>query len=187
MSRAEKRRRLRAVKKQFEKLGEFEFIELGQTGRQTEEQVRQIAPGASDAEVAGAMAHFNRCWHFASRDYHVAVDKETEHAFGDLGDAEFWHLSIKRHDREPMGDWRVMQRIKTAIAGPEAEGMELYPAESRVVDTANQYHLWVLIGAGPLPFGFQTGARTDKSGGGSVQRPGAGGDSADHWHPGDDE
>lgn len=182
MNRAEKRRRLRKVKKTFEKLGEFEFVALGQTGKQTEADVRAIVPGASDAQIADSMKHFNRCWHFASREYHVAVDKETEHGFGAMPDGGgFWHLSIKRHDREPMNDWRVMQRIKTEIAGPEAEGMELYPAESRVVDTANQYHLWVTIGCGPLPFGFMTGARTDNESGGSAQRPGAGGTSADHW------
>lgn len=164
----------------FGDLAEFEFVKLDGMC-QTEEQVRATVPGASLKDIESVMAHFRRCEHYASALYHVAVDKETEHAFGDLGDAEFWHLSIKRHDREPMNDWRVMQRIKTEIAGAEAEGMELYPAESRVVDTANQYHLWVLIGAGPLPFGFQAGARTDNESGGSRQRPGSGGDTADHW------
>jgi hypothetical protein len=36
-----------------------------------------------------------------------------------------------------------MQKIKNLIVGPENEGVELFPAESRLVDTANQYHLWV--------------------------------------------
>jgi len=29
------------------------------------------------------------------------------------------------------------------IVGEEHEAFEVYPAESRLVDTANQYHLWV--------------------------------------------
>lgn len=43
-----------------------------------------------------------------------------------------------------MHDWRDLQAIKNELVGPEHEAIELYPAESRLVDTANQYHLWVL-------------------------------------------
>jgi hypothetical protein len=68
----------------------------------------------------------------------------------------FTHLSIKRRDREPIGDWRVMQEIKNAIVGPEREAAELYPAESRLVDTANQYHLWVLPEGDRFSFGFDS-------------------------------
>jgi hypothetical protein len=74
-------------------------------------------------------------------------------------DREGWpamvHLSIRRNDREPCRDWRHLQQIKNELVGPEHEGVELYPAEDRKVDTANQFHLWVL--AMPLarfPFGY---------------------------------
>lgn len=53
-------------------------------------------------------------------------------------------LSIKRRDKEVIHDWRDLQRIKNELVGKENEAIELYPAESRLVDTANQYHLWVL-------------------------------------------
>src|SRR6516164_7566855 len=52
------------------------------------------------------------------------------------------HLSICRIDRKPIHDWRELQEIKNALVGPEHEAVELYPAESRLVDTANQFHLW---------------------------------------------
>lgn len=52
------------------------------------------------------------------------------------------HLSIRRQDRQPCRDWRDFQRIKNQLAGPEWEAVELYPAESRKVDGANQYHLF---------------------------------------------
>jgi len=48
-----------------------------------------------------------------------------------------------------------MQEIKNQICGCEAEGVELYPAESRLVDQANQYHIWVLNGA-MWPVGWAT-------------------------------
>ena len=65
------------------------------------------------------------------------------------------HLSIKRIDQEPVHDWRDLQRIKNELIGPDCEAIELYPAEDRRVDTANQYHLWGL--ADPdyrFPVGF---------------------------------
>lgn len=54
------------------------------------------------------------------------------------------HLSIRRLDRAACRDWRDFQQIKNQLVGPECEGVELYPAESRVVDTANQFHCWVI-------------------------------------------
>jgi hypothetical protein len=41
--------------------------------------------------------------------------------------------------------WRDLQRIKNELIGPECEGFELYPAESRLVDTANQYWIWIFL------------------------------------------
>lgn len=70
------------------------------------------------------------------------------------GHGECIHLSIKRIDRKPIHDWRDLQDIKNQLAGPEAAAVELYPAESRIVDTANQYHLWVIKSTTYLPFGF---------------------------------
>jgi hypothetical protein len=71
----------------------------------------------------------------------------------DLGDVAW--LSIKRRDREVIRDWRELQAIKNAIVGPEHEGFELYPAESRLVDTANQFHLFVFMDRRVrMPVGF---------------------------------
>lgn len=63
------------------------------------------------------------------------------------------HLSIKRHDKNTIHDWRDFQRIKNEILGPEMEAIELYPANSRLVDAANQYHLWCFPEL-PMNFGF---------------------------------
>ena len=55
------------------------------------------------------------------------------------------HLSIKTHDRQARHDWRDLQRIKNELVGPEYDAVEIYPAESRLVDTANQFHIFVFI------------------------------------------
>ena len=64
--------------------------------------------------------------------------------FPDSDWPEMWHLSIKRLDREPFHDWRDMQLIKNCIIGIDNEGVELFPMERRLVDSANQYHLFVI-------------------------------------------
>jgi len=53
------------------------------------------------------------------------------------------HLSIKNLNNEAVHDWRDLQSIKNMLVGEENEGIEIYPAEERLVDMANQYHLWV--------------------------------------------
>lgn len=74
----------------------------------------------------------------------------------------FAHLSVHRMDRKPLRDWRHMQRIKTEILGAEVEAVELYPAESRLMDGANEYHLWALPPGACFAFGY-TGPRAISS------------------------
>ena len=81
-------------------------------------------------------------------------------------------LSIKRRDKSPAKDWRHFQRIKNELVGAEHEAMEIYPAESRLVDTANQYHLWVFKDPSfRIPIGFNRGRKIMDSG--QAERTGA--------------
>jgi hypothetical protein len=74
-------------------------------------------------------------------------------AMGDLA-----YLSIKRIDQQPIRWWRDLQRIKNELVGPECEAVELFPAESRLIDSANQYHLWVFTNPETrMPVGFTSG------------------------------
>jgi hypothetical protein len=91
---------------------------------------------------------FDQCWKNSRYTVLVRYMKDT---YGD----DLVHLSVKRNDKNPMHDWRDMQRIKNEILGDEEEAMELYPAESRLVDTANQYHLWCFAGR-KAPFGYNS-------------------------------
>lgn len=62
-------------------------------------------------------------------------------------------LSIKRLDRRPIMDWRDLQWIKNELLGPEEEMVQIFPAESRLVDTSNQYWFFHYPGR-RWPFGF---------------------------------
>ena len=68
--------------------------------------------------------------------------------------ADYLHLNIRRRDGGMVKDWRHFQQIKNEIAGPEREAVEIYPAESRLVDTSNKWHLWVLPVGVKFDFGF---------------------------------
>lgn len=88
-----------------------------------------------------------QCW--INTKYQVVYQPLT--AAGPAGPV---HLSIKRRDRQPLLDWRDLQRIKNELVGDEREAVQLFPSESRMVDEANQFHLWVLPEGVQAPFGF---------------------------------
>lgn len=87
------------------------------------------------------------------------------------------YLSFKTRDKQARHDWREIQRIKNELVGDDVEALELYPAESRLVDTANQYHLYCFpfleFPERRFPFGFHdrlVSEGSDPGGKGSRQR-----------------
>ena len=88
---------------------------------------------------------------FANSRYQVLVNFEEA--------APGWppmvHLKIKAHDKRCVRDWRDLQRVKNEVCGTESEGVELYPAEGRLVDEVNEFHIFVLHPATGFPFGHE--------------------------------
>lgn len=74
----------------------------------------------------------------------------------DAGEVKAYHLNIRRRDGRPIfRDWRHFQRIKNELVGEECEGFEMYPAESRMVDASNKYHVFVFTDPTyRIPFGM---------------------------------
>lgn len=50
--------------------------------------------------------------------------------------------------------WAEKQQIKNELFGPERVAIEVFPAESELIDAANMYHIWVLPAGTKLPFGL---------------------------------
>lgn len=99
--------------------------------------------------------HYDEIW--TNRLYCVFVRFDIE-GLNESLPFKFTWLSIKRHDKAPSSDWRHYQFIKNQLCGPESEGAQLFPAESRLIDGSNQYHLWVINAPGfSFPFGFNEG------------------------------
>ena len=105
--------------------------------------------GVTDAEARAMMKQYDdRCRFFVNDLYQVQV-MSTGH------EDKCLHLNIRRRDGGIFKDWRHFQEIKNQLAGPEREAVELYPAESRKVDTSNKWHLWVLPEGEQTGFGWQ--------------------------------
>lgn len=120
--------------------------------------------------VGDVMAEYERAMRdvfWLNRVYQVAV---RDHDPGEEWPAMV-HLSIKRLDRQRPGQerFRDFQRIKNELVGPECEALELYPAESRLVDSADQFHLFAVKEPGVrFPFGFSSRLVTDLDGVGGI-------------------
>ena len=74
------------------------------------------------------------CDHYENDTYYVRHIKSPE------------RLAIARHDKQPLDNWSAFQAIKNQILGEEVECVQFYPKESKLIDTANVYHLWVISG-----------------------------------------
>lgn len=122
----------------------------------------KFEPGVSTEDVP-AFARSHEIW-INSR-YQVHVTHLGEGPFG-----PGVHLSIKTHDKAARHDWRDLQRIKNELVGPECEAVELYPAESRLVDTSNQWHLYCFPEF-VFPFGYQDRLVSEARWGKARQRP----------------
>lgn len=94
---------------------------------------------------------------FGNDYYMVIVSRMDSTPDGD----GFLHLSIKNVDNAPIRDWRHFQRIKDELVGQDREAIELYPRRGRVVDEANQYHLWVMPAGFEIQIGYRDGQVCD--------------------------
>ena len=93
------------------------------------------ALGVQEEEALALAADYYSGSRFFVNDTYEVTMREAEQ----LG----WvHLAIRRRDGRVVGDWSDKQRIKDQLVGPECEGIEIYPAQSRMLDIANVYHLW---------------------------------------------
>jgi hypothetical protein len=85
--------------------------------------------------------------------YYITLRRVPDHVFG--SPEGMVQLGIASHDGTARHDWRHFQEIKNALAGPECEAFELYPAESRLLDPSNYYTLWCFPGVRRLKIGVE--------------------------------
>jgi hypothetical protein len=113
-------------------------LKKGMRGDQTPFETQQFNPSQPTPYLAHAVS---------SNNYYTVL-----HALRITSMGMVKHLMIRRHDGQMENSWRRKQKIKNLLCGENATAIEVYPAESDLVDDANMAHLWVLESS--LPFGL---------------------------------
>ena len=111
------------------------------------EIIKQMLNGMVPSGISDIEVHRMFCQYVAETmgdiwlndEYQVCVHPFKHPVYGNMV-----HLSIKNLEKTHFAhDWRKMMQIKNQLVGDDCEAVEIYPPESRLVDNANQYHLWV--------------------------------------------
>lgn len=134
-------------------------------------RIEDIDPNLSHPFVEDGT--FSECWR--NNKYEVLVKRDIKP--GEAGNPGMdggltitWLSINRRGDKDCVRDWRHMQEIKNDICGSESEGVGLYPRESRKMDNANQFHIWVLEAPNVFPFGLVARTVTEDIESGGKQR-----------------
>ena len=135
-------------------------IDTKTTRKRIKEAAAKYKWGADHLKGAMELSRHGQIW--ANEKYQVMLYPECEvdgqRRNSSMVQVPMTHLSIKLHTKKSIHDWRDLWAIKNCLVGEEHDAAEIYPAKSRLVDMANQYHLYVIDEPGLyLPFGMSGG------------------------------
>lgn len=122
-------RESRKIGKRMMKLPENEFQEISQ------DEIYSITPNKMKKGP-------DRVWR--NNHYVVQLYRKNTIYFGVLMDK----IMIRRNDAEPIREWHCLQRVKNQICGEETMAIQIFPEQSKLVDVANMY--WLFIKSGEL-------------------------------------
>jgi hypothetical protein len=107
----------------------------------TIKMVRAQHPEITDAQVDALMP--DETW---------GNDRYTVNVHFLDGDRDgFVEVGVHNHNRTPHVPWRHLQQIKNEVMGADREAVQLFPADDRLVDTANEFWLYVYpVGKAPM-------------------------------------
>lgn len=104
-------------------------------------------PSPKDIGYGGGwLLEMDHCWRQGRK--YLAMSRMVQTAWGLVR-----HVCIRNQDCTDI-PWAEKQRIKNELFGRNAVAIEVFPAEERLVDAANMYHLWILPDGFQLPFGI---------------------------------
>ena len=102
------------------------------------EEAMRVYSVSREEAIAMLTRYDAKCEYWRNDLYQV----QTRRFYNENFKEEMMHLNIRRIDGAAIFDWRHRQLIKNQLAGEECEAFEVYPAESRLSDTSNKYHLF---------------------------------------------
>ena len=98
-------------------------------------QTQKAFPNMSEDDIRSAI-HKDEVW--GNDRYTVTVTFKTNN-----GRDGYIEIGVHNHKRTTIMQWSHLQQIKNEIAGPDREAVMIFPSEDRLVDTANEYWLYV--------------------------------------------
>ena len=117
---------------------------------------RQITPKSMGC-FGGWMDEMDRCYTDQSKGYCVMI-RTIDTPIGKVDHACIIYMPPNkphlRNSKDGQRDipWRIKQRIKNELFGEERTAIEVFPAESKLVDSFDVYHLWILPPDFQMPF-----------------------------------
>jgi hypothetical protein len=109
-----------------------------------------VQPDARTVSISSSESHwFNSTYYGMLRRYASGFP---------IGGGPYAILSITARDETARHDWREFQQLKNHLLGAEWEAVELYPAESRLIDPSNRFYLWC-VPRGVFTFGLPSDHR----------------------------
>lgn len=134
-----------------------------------------IAAGGTKKDADKTYREVGKQETWANSLYLIQINRNARHQLGDgvVDHGGMFELTLRRQDRGTDIDWRHVQQIKNQIVGEQHEMVQLFPAESRLRDSANQYWFYGFNNAEiEFPFGMKGRVVNDGNDHGkSKQRP----------------
>jgi hypothetical protein len=126
-----KKRKAPTPKKEWEPLTQTPDWAVKAQHEQVMERARVTFPGVAVDEIPAP----DEVW--GSSQYTATV-----HYLDDNRDG-FIEVGIHNYHRTTHVPWRHIQQIKNEVFGPDREAVQLFPAEDRLLDSANEYWIYV--------------------------------------------
>ena len=142
----------------------------GRTFKSTVELLRQQGDTKQQALDGANEMKKTEVWFSSNEKYKVCkADLQIGHPllqWDDLAGTTWLNIRICSdgiYGDTTLRDWGEFQQIKNELCGHERDAIEFYPKESRLHDTDNCYHLFVLPEHLTFPLGYGLRDVSDKS------------------------
>ena len=107
---------------------------------------KRVLSPADECYGTGWCADMDRCYVLDKK--YVVMTRQIKTEWGIVE-----HAFIRNKDNSDIS-WKEKQKIKNDLFGRNRTAIEVFPAESRLIDKVGAYHIWILPEEMELPFGL---------------------------------
>lgn len=115
---------------------------------------REEAPPKELKQENNWTAQLDKCYRY--KEEYVALTRELDTVWGKVIHCCF------RNSTGTHISWSEKQWIKNTLFGEERTAIEVFPQQSRLINEANMYHIWVFEKGFELPFGIHDKDKSER-------------------------